>query len=444
MIQFNLNIDLFYEYELKNNSEVKAIACIEYPILHIIAKTVETMQEEYDELDKFIVQTAYKYGGFSKMHFSDLTGLGIGVFDFRVKELIKQQYISLSDDLISPIEKGLQFLNDPTFERQIERTRSFLLDGITLQPLKGHFYKDGKENLISAEEKDLWGNKLFNPAIIFNPPSKQVQQSILDIPVDERSHYNIPVGLKGIKDYDFVLMTYPVAIVLSRAKSGIAKKKLVDLNGFYADEESVTQWQKSLQDEIGKMEVLIEEKDVTRNEATTKRTQFKNNWGKTRTADSNRIFNITKDRLKYFIQKLYGFKSIEGKSIFLNELEVGILVDRNLFESEGTDKKKLIEACLRKRDYYRQNAGTGIWLIFLELKIVDEFIQGLVDLHKLLLREETSLMDLLSNYNNNYKVLRQHLIAIDRYDKLEELDIYLFIHSRETNFIQKHLMLLNE
>jgi|GEM_PF-5291655 len=59
MIQFNLNIDLFYEYELKSGSSVKAIATIEYPIIHLIAKTIEVTEEEYDELDRFIVQTAH-------------------------------------------------------------------------------------------------------------------------------------------------------------------------------------------------------------------------------------------------------------------------------------------------------------------------------------------------------------------------------------------------
>lgn len=443
MIHFNLNIDLFYDFELKNDSEVKAIACIEYPVLHIIAKTLETMEEEYDELDKFIVQTTYKHEGFSIQQFSELTGLGSGVFDYRAEELIQQQYISITDETISPIEKGMEFLNDPTFEREIEKTRSFLLDGVTHQPLKSYFYKDGKDYLISEEEKDSYGNKLFNPSIIHNPPSKSIQQLILNIPVEERLRYNIPVGIKEIKNYDFVLMTYPLTIVLSKTKSGKTQKRLVDLNGFYADEECVSHWQKSFEDEINKVEIIIEERDVTRNEATTRKIHFKNNWAKTRTADGNRIFNITKDKLKHFIQKLYGLQSVDENNIFLNDQEIKIKVDKKLFESEGADKKKLIESCLRERDYYRQYEGIGVWLVFLKVIIADDFIQGLVDLHKLLLAE-TPLVDLLSHYSNDYNVLRQNLITIERFDKLEELDIYLFLHSRETNFKQNYLIVKSE
>jgi hypothetical protein len=443
MIHFNLNIDLFYDTELKNDSEVKAIACIEYPVLHIIAKTLETMEEEYDELDKFIVQTAQKHEGFSIQQFVDLTGLSSGVFDFRAEELIKQQYIEVNNETITPIEKGFEFLNDPTFEREIEKTRSFLLDGVTHQPLKSYFYKEGKENLISEDERDTWGNKLFNPAIIHNPPSKNIQQLILDISVEERLHYNIPVGLKEIKDYDFVLMTYPVTIVLSRNKSGEIQKRLIDMNGFYADEDCASHWQKSLGEEIKKIEIIIEERDVVRNEAATKKTHFKNNWAKTRTAEENRIFNVTKDKLKYFIQKLYGLQSIDDNNLFVNATEIKIKVDKNLFESEGADKKKLIESCLRKRDYYRQYEGTGVWLVFIEVMIADDFILGLVGLHSLL-QEEISLQGLLLHYANDYKILRQNLIAIERYDKLEELDIYLFLHSRETNFNQTYLTLTNE
>ena len=105
MIHFNLNIERLYEAELKNDSEVKAIACIEYPVIHIIAKTLESMEEDYDGLDRFIVQTAYRHLGVSLNQFSELTGLNPGVFRYRAEELVKQQYISFVDDIISPIEK---------------------------------------------------------------------------------------------------------------------------------------------------------------------------------------------------------------------------------------------------------------------------------------------------------------------------------------------------
>lgn len=443
MIHFNLNIDLFYDYELKHNSELKAIACIEYPVLHIIAKTKETMEEEYDEIDRFIVLTAYKHEGFTIKHFADLTGLSSAVFDFRVKELIKQDYIVLNDEIISPIENGFEFLNNPSFEREIEKTRSFLLDGITHEPLKSYFYKDGKDNLLSEDERDSYGNKLFSPSIIHNPPSKNIQQLILDVPLEDRLHFNIPVGLKEIKDYDFVLMTYPVAIVLSKTDSGKPRKRLVDMNGFYADEDCVNNWQKALEEEISKVEIIIEEKDVIRKEASAKKTHFKNNWSKSRTADDDRIFNVTKDKLSYFIQKLYNLSSIPDNNIIVTETEINISVDQKLFNSEGADKKKLIESCIRKRDYYRQYEGTGVWLVFFELKVSDDYIKGLVELYEFL-QKEILLTDLLKHYNNDYKIIRQSLIAIERFDKLEELDIYLFIHARETDFKQKYITLKDE
>lgn len=443
MIHFNLNIDLFYDFELKINSEIKAIACIEYPILHIIAKTIETLEEEYDTLDRFIVETAFKYHGFSINQFSELTGLGTGVFEFRAKELLKQQYISEDDHVIFPIDQGMRFLNDPTFVREIEKTRSFLLDGVTHQPLKTYFYKDGKDNLISEEEKDSYGNKVFNPAIIHNPPSKNIQQLILNIPIESRSLFNIPVGLKEITDFDFILLTYPVSIVLTRNKAGQTLKRLIDVNGFYADEECLSNWQKSLDTEIKKTEIIIEEKDVHRNEHITKKTQFKNNWGRTRTSDENRIFNLTIDKLKYFIQKLFNLQLIEPNNVFFNDYEIQLKIDRKLFESEGADKKKLMESCLRKRDYYRQYEGIGVWLVFMEVIIADDYIQGLVDLYSLL-KEEIPLKTLISMYINDYKVLRQNLIAIERLDKLEELDVFLFLHQRETSFKQTYLILENE
>ncbi len=131
MIHFNLNIDLFYDFELMSGSEIKAISCIEYPVLHIIAKTIETVEEDYDELDKFIVRTALKCQGIRTEQLAELTGVNRNIFVYRAEELEKQQYIIFANDIIQIKDKGNKFVNDTTFERQIERTRSFLLDGST-------------------------------------------------------------------------------------------------------------------------------------------------------------------------------------------------------------------------------------------------------------------------------------------------------------------------
>lgn len=443
MIHFYLNIEKFYESELANGSEIKAIACIEYPIIHIIAKTVETMEEEYDELDRFIVQSASKHNGFTVQQFSELTGLNFSVFEYRAEELVKQQYITFENGTIVPIEKGFEFLNDPQFEREIEKTRSFILDGVSHEPLRSYFYKEGKENLISEDERDTWGNKLFNPAIIHNPPTKNIKQQIIDIPVEERLKFSIPVGLKEIKDYDFALMTYPIPIVLSTTEDGEISKRIIDGFTLNLNADDLVIWQEKLNEEIGKTEIVIEEKDKDRNSLNSKRIQFKSNWGNSTAIFNERIFNITKDKLKHFLQRLYGLQSIDEGNILLNDYEIKICIDKKVFETEGTDRKKLIESCLRGRDYYRQYEGTGVWLVFLKIVISDDFINGLCDLYRLL-QEEILLTDLLSHYHNNYRVLRQNLIAIERFEKLEELDIYLFLHSRETNFNQNYLTMTND
>lgn len=443
MIHFNLNIDRFYETELKNDSEVKAIACIEYPVIHIIAKTLETMEEDYDGLDRFIVQTAYRHQGFSLYQFSELTGLNPGVFKFRAEELVKQQYISLVDGIISPIEKGMEFLNDPTFEREIQKTRSVLLDGYTHQPLKNYFYKDGKDYLISEEERDSWGNKVFNPSIIHNPPARDIAQQITAIPFDDRLQYNIPVGLKEIQDYHFILMTYPLPIVFSKNKDGKVCKRIIDGFVVSSNSEGIATWQKQLEDEIEKTEILIEEKSFDKNSQKAKKVQFKSNWGNTRTSVGSRIFNITSGQLIYFIQKLYNIQSLDEANVSLSSNEIKIKVDKKFFETQGVDKKKLLESCLRKRDYFRQNAGTGVWLVFFEIVVADDFIQRLVDLHNLLLQEIT-IDELLVHHRGNYKPLRQDLISIERFDVLENLDIHLFLYARETNFTQNYLKLTNE
>lgn len=442
MIHFNLNIDLFYDFELMSGSEIKAISCIEYPVLHIIAKTIETVEEDYDELDKFIVRTALKCQGIRTEQLAELTGVNRNIFVYRAEELEKQQYIIFANDIIQIKDKGNKFVNDTTFERQIERTRSFLLDGSTHKPLKSFFYNEGKSSLISEEEKDAFGYKLFNPAVIHSPPTRYTNQNILDIPINERVDYNIPVGLKEIIDYDFVLMTFPIAIVMARSKSGEIRKKLYDLNGFYADEKPLNTWQKLIEHEISKVEITIEEKVSVKNDQRNSKIHFRNNWPNTNSVTDNRIFNFSIEKAKPFIQRLFNLSSIDDNSIELNDYSIKINIDKKLFETKDADRKKIIESCQRKRDYIRQYEGTGVWLIFLEIIIADSFIQRLVNLHKLF--KDNLPIETILSINTNFKLLRQDIISLGRYDKLEELDIYLFLHSRESNYSQIYLTLENE
>lgn len=444
MIQFNLNIDLFYEFELKNDSELKAIVCIEYPIIHIIARTRETTEEEYDRLDRFIVEAARKAGGISIKQIADLSGIGSNVFLYRAKELEKQKYIIIENqDKIVPEKLGIEFLNDPDFEREIMKTRSFLLDGVTHYPLPSYFYKDGKENLISDSEKDKRGIKIFNPAIIPNPPDRNLKNKILTIPIEERANFNIPAGLKDISDFDFYLMTYPLTIIFSRTNEGKTKKRLIDCNGFYADEECVSHWQKELETDIRKAEVLITEFEKVVDNKPSKIIQFQNNWGKPRTEISKRIFNVDWSRIHSVVSRHYDISELNKTNLVIDDFSIQLKVDEKLFHSKKLNKKKLIEACIRKRDYVKQNPRTGVWLVFLEVIIADEFIQNLIDVYKFL-QSNISIYDLLDKYENKFNELRGLLILIERFDYLEELDIYLFLHSRETDYKQNYLLLTSD
>lgn len=442
MIHFNLNIDLFYDFELKKDSIVKCIACIEYPVIHIIAKTKETIEEEFDELDKFIVKSAIEFEGLSVSELSTMTGLSPNVFEFRAKELDKQELITYENENIIPTSEGVEYISNEKFERNIIKTRSFLLDGYTHQPMKSYFYREGKDNLISEEERDSWGNKLFNPAIIHTPPTKRLNDLITEIPIEDRNDYNIPIGLRTIIDYDFKLMTYPIGIVLSTTSTGAINKRIVDINGFYANEDCIIEIQNLLKDEINNLEIIVEEKETKVNESIQKKIHFKNSWSKTNISENKRIFNLTQEKAKYFIQRLYNIESLNDNNFSVTDRDIVIKVDLNLFESKNIDKKKLIAACVRKRDYYRQYEGTGVWLVFWELQISDEYVQKLVDLYMYLQLDE-SIDELLKYYGNNYKILRRNLIAIEQYEILEELDIFLYMHVRETDFRQNFLTLNN-
>lgn len=442
MIHFHLNIEKFYESELEINSEVRAIACIEYPVIHLIAKTIESMEEKYDELDRFIVRTSYINNGYNIKQFSDMTGLGPGVFNYRVKELAKQKYVIIDKGNIKPIEKGVKFINSIAFEREIVKTRSFILDGVTHSPLRNYFYKEGSKCFISEEQKDHRGNRIINPGIIFNPPTKNIIENIFKIPLEERLLYNIPSGIKKILDYDFELLTYPILIVLSTQENGKTKKKFVDGYSHKQNSDTLAIWQNRLLKEINKTEILIEEKELNVETSKPKRVTFRSNWGNSMSGSEKHIFNITKEKLSFFVCRQFGLSSINDENIELTENQIRIKIDKPLLETEGADKKRLLESCIRKRDYYRQNEGTGVWLVFFDIVVVDDFVENLINLYTLL-QSKPTLTELLTRYKDSLTQLRQSLVAMERFDILEELDIYLFLYSRNVKDKKHYLTLKN-
>ena len=127
----------------------------------------------------------------------------------------------------------------------------------------------------------------------------------------------------------------------------------------------------------------------------------------------------------------------------VDDFGIQLKVDEKLFFTARANKKKIIDACIRKRDYLKQSPRTGVWLVFIEVITGDVFVQGLIEL-SILLQTKPSIQELLTKYQNNYKSIRKQLIAIERFDYLENLDIYLFLRSRETNFNQNYLALKNE
>lgn len=427
MIHFFLNIDKYYESELDSGLETIAMICIEYPVIHMIAQTIETMEEEFDELDKFIVQVAYSNNGYHLNQFSELTGLNKGVFSYRGKELVKQKYITLEDEIIFPIEKGVEFLNNPTFEREIQKTRSFLVDGVTHEPLKGYFYKDGNQHFVTEEQKDFRGFKIFNPSLVYTPPNKDIIGKVLSIPEHQRLDYCIPVGLKSISDYDFSFMTYPIILVISKDKAGKISRKLIDGFSQRLNVDTLNAWQSRMEKEIQNCHIFGEEFQI--DGRLDKIYILKSSWGTQKIVSENAALDVSKFNIDFFIKRQYNLShSIVGKYEIGSD-GIKLKVDRTFFEGSGTDKRKLIEACLRHRDYLRQRESMGVWLLFFEIIIADDFVSNLIKLSKLL-NVETSANDLLREYNNNYKQLREGLVALDRFDKLEELDIELFLYSR--------------
>lgn len=438
MSRFNLNIDLFYQSELESGNELKAIATLEYPIIHLIARTEENTKDDYDHLDRFILETALKFNGFRSLDFENLTGLKKEIFNFRGNELVKQGYLThIEDGLYILTTNGEKQAKEPKIERLVVKTRSFLVDGIDHQPIPKYFYTEGKPFLISEEQVDRRGNKKYSPSIIHTPPNNLTTHNIMEIDIADRSKYNLPTGLKRLFDYDFHLMTFPIGIAMFKRKNGEITKKVINCFEFYSEYEVLDTISKKIENEISHLEVDILEYDVEKEDKKSKRTLFGNNWSKLRKESTNKIFNIDKSKLIKIIQREYYLDDgiFDPDWLTVSEDSINLTVTEKLLNISTNNKKRLLDSCVRGRDYIRQHPQTGVWLTFLNIRINDKYISELVEFYTTL-NSEPSPAALVSRINNDIPKLRKMLIDIGRFDLLESVDIYLFMYTRESHAIK--------
>lgn len=431
MIDFNLKLNILIENLSAVGKQIKAISCIEYPILHIIANTTEQTEEEYDTLDKFIIEAAYKYKAVSISILSALTDLHPRILLNRCKQLSKEKYINILDqDVIIPVDAGITRINDPVYERLIKKTRTFLLDGVTHNPLPAYFYRDGLEFLLSEEIKDAFGKKIINPCMVHTPPGPQLVDSILAIKQESRIDYHIPVGLKEFNDYDFKLMTFPVGIVFIEGENNEITKRLLNCNEPYADFATTEMWEVVLQKDL--RQTCITWNSTSRTDHQEQRTFLTSGWGKHGSGNEQSVYDLSPLTVVALLKNHFKLSNIETNCLQITSKDLILTIDHTFFTQKQTYKRRLLEAALNKKEYIYFRPKRGVWFVTVNIIVNDPLIIDCVQLYQQI-RNGIVFEDLLALYpEQEYPKLRKLLLTIEQFDYLEELDILLYMHTRKS------------
>tara|TARA_R110000822_G_scaffold310559_1_gene444293 strand:- start:2067 stop:3410 length:1344 start_codon:yes stop_codon:yes gene_type:complete len=437
MANYRLDIARFVDLEAETNNTLKAVVSIQYPIYYIHTEIVDTKPHILYGLDKVVVNSAKIFRSFNDDHIAKLLSLPSSVIASRKSYMHKNLYLD-KNDVITNI--GEDYISNEEEKLAHHISQDFLIDGISLKPLPKELYsiKYKEEYIFDSDYYHYTNNngetvsiRLFSPDLTHQPIQRHIiEKNLLNVEVNERSDYNIPLGLKIVSSLTYSVCTIPIFIGLFE-NNGVLKRKLI--NGFdsLGKVDDLNVFLPNLEKRIENLELRLDERN-TKDGSTT--FNFESNW---REIDLNReedkLFFFSKEDLKNYFNVNYQIvpneqtwkEDLELEDVFYNLNSLGIIVTRRVFE-KANFKKELLKNLKRGSDYYVRNWITsGVWIIFFDFIVGDDYIKEAVELSGLV-DDLTSkrfpkerILDKIMAYKNH----RQILVALEEYRLLEEIDI---------------------
>ncbi|MCP4158873.1 MAG: hypothetical protein GY760_02260 [Deltaproteobacteria bacterium] len=437
MANFRLNIPRLIELEAKANNNLKAIVSIQYPIYYIHAEIVDTKPHVLYELDKVVVNSSKVFKSFNDDNIAKLLSLPSSVIKSRKEYLQYNEYLDKNDDITN---LGENYLSNEEERMEHHISQDFLIDGISLKPLPKELYgyKYKEEYIFESDyyhytnkNGETISQKPFKPDLTHHPIQKSViEKNLLSFEVNERSDYNIPLGLKSLSSLTYSVCTLPVFIGLFE-NDGVLIRKLI--NGFdsLGQGDHFNVFLPNIEKRINNLELRLNEWKFSDGNS---KLNFESNWREIDLKrEEDKLFFFSKEDLKNYFNQNYQIvkneqswkQDIVLEDVFYNSNSLGIIVTRNVFEKTRF-KKELLKNVKRGSDYYlRNNITSGVWTIFFDFIQGDNFIKDAVELSGLVdeltnqrLPEE-KILDKIITYKNH----RQILVALEEYRLLEEIDI---------------------
>lgn len=429
MANYRLDISRFLDSEAGTNNKLKAIVSIQYPLYYIHSEVVDTTPHILYGLDKVVVDSSKIFKSFDDDNIAKLLSLPSSVIKARKDYMHYKEYLDKKDTITA---LGETYLSKEEEKMEHHVSQDFLIDGISLKPLPSEFYGykykeeyifESDYNHFTDQNGKTVSRRPFSPDLTHQPIQKNIiENHLIDIEVNERGDYNVPLGFKSLSSFTYSVCTIPVFIGLFE-NNGELKRKLI--NGFdsIGKEDHLKVFLPNLEERIKNLELRLDERNFK--DGSTK-FNFESNWKEIDLKrDEDRLFLFSKEDLKEFFCNQYLIEELDLTDVYLDPSSIGLKVTREVFQKTKS-KRRLLENVKRGTDYFLRNKITsGVWIIFFDFISGDDFIKDAVELSSLIddLVKKRLTEDKILDKIVTYKNYRQILVALEEYRLLEEIDI---------------------
>jgi len=418
---FNLSIEQ-YRNGLFNQhkSRLSAISVIKYPIYFIQATIKKYADDDTQSLDYQILKIINYFKVTNEKNINLILGVMEGVVRWRIESLESSGFLIVSDHKIELTDDGFELLNRPDQRIIITTTENFYIDGVTLKPLTSEFYqKHYKFGQIHTFIEH--GDRDFETDIVHTPPSDNIIENIIDIPIDKRVEYSIPQSLIEIVAIDPVRMMHPLGVVYTYNEKHEINKRLIDCcdslprNGILEGQQDLLQ---------GRIDNLFIQPDI-RNSKQKDIIQFGTSWDFQESSENDSIFKISLERLKKIIFKEYNIEILQDDDMQINNDYICWKINKKYFKHGYDNNEMLIEYLKKGQHFIHQHEHTGVWIVYIEFTPNDQFVEDLLKVTDIIDKNNYNLEQLIVEFGLKY--LRSLLISLGKYFVLEDLDSDLYL-----------------
>lgn len=443
---FSLDIERYYNEMSEKGLKVRGFFCLQYPIYCIHASITDSTPDPLDNIDQVIADFLEVKSDFTLTQVANILGTSKLLIEMRVNAMAKDKLLESNTEGYSLTSEGQLVFNRKVKTRQHKRSFDFYIDGISFTPLPKIFYSFYRSKLISENDSHYYTNakgetkiaRPFGPDMVHTPPDKQIiTAKLTTVSLEEREAYSIPNGLESIEELSFTKLTLQLLVgvcskgenVLKEVIDGFAFHSLAEGISYYeAIKRNIRLFENDLKDKMDNLEFKINIPKQWDSSSEPPKPQLISNWSEIdRYKNSqNKCFSFSSEDLTKVIDQLFHV-NVSPENITNSDNNIEISIDKKaLFES--SDRQKLVNNLIRKRDYKFGNTDNNVYLLYLYFNTSDPFVKGVIEFKQIInalgeanVRVTSKLLsEKYPEYESNYREL---LIASGEYEILENIDI---------------------